>query len=338
MWKWLTVLAAVATLAGSQSGVKPTKDETGVEPEAILWIDPGDPSLRDFENGIGGSESRPEPPFQFVDEDRSGTSSKINVTDGRGRSWNVKWGREVSASVFCTRLVWACGYFTEPEYFIASGRIEGVKGLKRAGSHISHDGSFKRARFQLRSDTPKFVEGRSWTWAENPFVGTRQFQGLKILMLLLSNWDGKDARDFVDGGSRMDSNLGIFLDELTGKPRYFYADDDWGASLGKWGGTLTWTKWDCKGFADQTSDFVKQKKNGELKWGYDGKHEKDLTSDISVADVQWLLQYLGRITDEQIRRGLESSGASPKDTQCYVEALSERIEKLKRIAVPISSR
>ncbi len=340
MWKWLAVLAAVATLFGYQSSTKQTKDEIPAEPEAILWSDPGDPSLRDFENGIGGPERRPEPPFLFVGEDRLGTSSKINVTDGRGRSWNVKWGREVSASIFCTRLLWACGYFTEPEYFVASGRIEGAKGLKRAGSRLSHDGSFERARFQLRSDTPKFLEGRSWTWAENPFVGTHEFQGLKILMLLLSNWDAKDARDFVNapGGSRMDSNLGIFLDELTGKPRYFYADDDWGASLGKWGGTLTWSKWDCNGFADQTSDFVKQTKSGELRWGFNGKHRKDLISGIGVADVQWLLQYLGKITEEQIQLGLEASGANPEETKCYTEALSERIEKLKRISVPISSR
>jgi hypothetical protein len=156
--------------------------------------------------------------FVFVDEDLSGTNAKINVTDGRGRSWNVKWGREGTASVFCTRLVWACGYFAEPEYFVPSGRIESAKGLKRAGSRVSNDGSFERARFQLRSDTPQFLEGRSWTWAENPFLGTHEFQGLKILMLFVSNWDGKDARDFVNGpgGSRMDSNLGIFLDDLTG--------------------------------------------------------------------------------------------------------------------------
>jgi hypothetical protein len=101
---------------------------------------------------------------------------------------------------------------------------------------------------------------------------------------------------------------------------------------------LTWSKWDCEGFANQTSDFVKQTSNGELRWGFKGKHRKDLISDISVADIQWLLQYLGRITDAQIRRGLETSGASPEDTQCYVEALGERIEKLKQIGVPTSSR
>lgn len=52
-------------------------------------------------------------------------------------------------------------------------------------------------RFQLRSDSPKYLPGKGWTWLDNPFVGTRELQGLKILVLLVSNWDTKDARDFV---------------------------------------------------------------------------------------------------------------------------------------------
>jgi hypothetical protein len=286
--------------------------------ENVLWTDPGDPSTFDFTYGIGGPEQQPQPPFQFVDEDMSGTAPKINVTDGRGLAWNVKWRHEARPSVFCTRLVWACGYFVETEYFVPKGRIENVHGLKRASSFVSHDGSFLNARFQLRSGSPKFLKGRHWSWSENPFAGTRELQGLKILMLLLSNWDPKGA------------NLAVFEDDRNGAHRYIYTDDDWGASLGKWGGIFTWSKWDCKGFAAQTADFIKGVEGDRIHWGFSGKHEKTLT-DVTPADVKWILQYLGKITDTQIRQGLEASGATPEETACYAQALRQRIEKLQEV-------
>jgi hypothetical protein len=319
----LAIFAVLAPVAAYQDG----------DHQNILWTDPGDPSALDFKYGVGGSERQPQPPFRFVDEDTSGTAPKINVTDGRGMAWNVKWRHEVRPSTFCTRLVWACGYFVDTEYFVAKGRVEGVQGLKRAKPFISSDGSFANARFQLRTGPPNYMKDKGWSWTSNPFSGTRELNGLKILMLLVSNWDAKDSRDKVStpNGSHMDSNLAIFEDDRTGVRRYLYAEDDWGASMGKWGGLLTWTKWDCKGFQDQTSDFVKGVENGRLRWGFNGKHRKDLTDDISVSDLQWLMQYLGKITDEQIHEGLEASGARPEEITCYSDALRRRIERLRQV-------
>jgi hypothetical protein len=291
----------------------------------VLWTDPGDVASYDFTYGTGGSERQPQPPFQFVNEDLSGTSQKINVTDARGTKWNVKWGREVRSSVFCNRLLWACGYAVETEYFVAQGRIDNVHGLSRAASKISRDGSFVDARFQLRSDSPKYLVRRHWTWKDNPFVGTSPLKGLKILLLLVSNWDTKEA------------NNSIFEDDSSGVPRTLYIDDDWGASLGKWGHTFTWTKWDCRGFTKQTPNFVKSRANGSLKWGFEGKNQDAVTSDITAEDVQWLLQYLGRVTDEQIRTGLAASGATPKEVDCYAQSLRQRIEQLQAVAAAAAS-
>ena len=329
----LTILLSISTVFSSKSSHK--KPQLGQLPpgEKVLWTDPGDVSSLDFTYGVGGAERQPQPPFRFIDEDRSGTIAKVNLIDSRGTNWNVKWGHEARASTFCARLLWACGYFAETEYFLAHGRIEGAHGLKRASSRISDDGSFKDARFQLRKVSPKFLEGYSWAWPSNPFTGTRELQGLKILMLLVSNWDTKDVRDSALGkdGKLKNTNLAIFEDNSSGQPRYLYSDVDWGASLGKWGGRLSWSKWDCKGFAEQTPDFVKGVENGELKWGFDGKHRKDMTEGISVDDVRWLLQYLGKITDVQLRRGLIASGAEPDETDCYTGALRQRIEQLQRV-------
>jgi hypothetical protein len=92
-------------------------------------------------------------------------------------------------------------------------------------------------------------------------------------------------------------------------------------------------KWDCNGFADETDDFVRLRQNGALQWGYGGKHRKDLV-DISASDVQWILKYLGRITDDQLKRGLAASGATPAETDGFARALRLRIQQLQRVAAP----
>lgn len=331
----LAILMAVSTMVAYQDIFK-EKDRPPLPPgKYILWSDPGNVSKLDFRYGVGGSKNQPQPPFQFVDEDMEGSAPKVNVTDSRGVSWNVKWGPEARGSVFSTRLVWASGYYVEPEYFVEQGKIEGAHGLQRAAPRISKDGSFKHARFQKRSGVPKYLAGYGWKWADNPFVDTPQLQGLKILMLLVSNWDNKDARDYAGGllgHSDMDTNLAIFEDKHNGQTRYYFADDDWGGTMGKWGGNLlAWTRWDCKGFASQTPEFLRHKEDGSLRWGYNGKHRSALT-DITVSDIQWLMQYLGKVTDDQIRTGLEASGAKPEEVKCYSHALRQRIEQLRQVA------
>src|SRR5262245_51645689 len=128
----LSILLAIATAFASQQ-TDPIERQRRLPPgKDVLWVDPGDPSLLDFQFGIGGIERQPVAPFSFVNEDMSGTIAKVNVVDAKGVTWNVKFGHEANSSTFCTRLLWACGYFVAPEYFIARGRIEGARDLKRA--------------------------------------------------------------------------------------------------------------------------------------------------------------------------------------------------------------
>jgi hypothetical protein len=141
---------------------------------------------------------------------------------------------------------------------------------------------------------------------------------MRILMLLVSNWDKRD------------SNFGIFEDVTTRKPRYLYIQTDWGASLGSYGNAFTRSKWHCRDFAGQTEGFVKGVENDRIKWGIGD------WDDIAVSDVRWLLQYLGKITDRQIRIGLSTSGATPEETDRCTAALRDRIEQLQR-AVAVQS-
>jgi len=296
----------------------------------ILWHDPGAVESLDFVGGVGGRAAAPKPPFTFIDESTSGSNPKIRVTDASGMEWTVKFGTEVNAETFATRMAWATGYFVEPDYFVASGRVQNVGKLTRAKAHVKSDGSFTDARFEMHREkgVKKFEQEESWGWLKNPFTGTKELNGLKVMFMLLSNWDNKDIRDLKRG-----SNTAIFRYPAkateSGDAEDRYLITDWGGSMGKWGGYLGREKWDCKGFKSQTRDFVKGVRGDFLQFGYSGQHTDDFKSDIRVSDVKWLLQYLGRITDAQIRAGLQSSGATPEEVECFTQSLRERINLLK---------
>ena len=313
---------AVCALAGGETH-KP-KATTTRSSNAVIWRNPGAVEKLDFVGGPGGRSRAPQPPFTFVEEDMGGSNPKMKVTDARGTHWAVKWGPEVKAETFATRLAWAAGYFVEPAYYVAHGKIRGATGLKRAKKELGPDGSFTDARFELRDKSMKMLKDKGWTWSNNPFVGTRELNGLRIVMLLTSNWDNKDARD-VDHGS----NTGIF--EFSDH-RLAYAVTDWGGSMGKWGGVVGREKWDCEGYVSQTPDFIKGVKNDMVEWGYKGARTTDATQGISVADVRWSLQYLGRIRDAQIRAGLQASGATPAEVNCFAPAIRNRINQLRSVA------
>jgi hypothetical protein len=316
----LAILLVISVSLAAHPTDKNSRTKNAPRSGAVLWTDPGDPSQFDFQYGVGGAERQPRPPFRFLNEDLSRSTPKINVIDANGLKWNVKWGHEARPSSFCTRLISACGYFADTEYFIASGRIDGARDLQRARTRVASNGAFKNARFQLRSDSPRYLDDEHWTFKKNPFVGTPEFQGLKILVLLLSNWDTRN------------SNFGIFSDDSTGQERFLYAHTDWGAALGNWGNGLTRSKGECKDFAKQTRRFVKGVRDDVVDFGFGGELE-----DIHVSDVRWLLQYLGKITDGQIRTGLLYSGESLEDADCYTTALKQRIEQLQQVATQSST-
>jgi hypothetical protein len=296
----------------------------------VLWRNPGNVAAMDFTGGPGGRERAPRPPFTFLKEDRSGTNPKVRVRDAAGREWTVKFGPEVSSETFASRLAWAVGYFVEPDYYVASGTIAGTHDLGRAKKYIDSNGSFEDARFKLRvPSVKKFEDEESWRFDQNPFVGSHELTGLRIMLMLTSNWDVKDQRDYKSDGS----NTAIFQVKLpNGTTESRYAYTDWGATMGKWGGFFSREKWDCEGYTDQSPKFVKGVRDGRIEWGFSGKHTEETKSDITPDDVRWLMTYLGQITDDQIRAGLRASGASPEQVACYTSAVRERITELQAVA------
>jgi hypothetical protein len=293
---------------------------------AAIWRDPGPAESIDLAAGPGGRDGAPAPPFTFVEEHTSGSNPCLSVRDHRGRLWRVKWGEEVHTETFAARLAWAAGYFVEVNYFVPAGRIDGAETLQRARRCVEQNGSFRDARFEL--DEPgvvKHFDEHSWAWNDNPFVGTRELNGLKIVMMLLSNWDNKDVRDVARG-----SNTAIFEYRMARnvlEARYLIID--WGAALGTWGSNvLSRGRWDCRAFAAQNDQFILGVEDDAVLWGYKGQRTADAIVGIRPADVRWLHQYLGGLTDNQLAAGLRASGGTESEIEDFTKALRARLDRL----------
>lgn len=302
------------------------------EGKPVLWAEPGRIETTDFTHGAGGAGLAPAPPFHFIKEDDSGTSPKVIVRDAKGVEWRMKGGLEVRAETFVTRFVAALGYYAETTYFLAKGKVEGMHApLRRASGFMNNDGSFTFASFERRDAAVKFLDGEKWSWDQSPFEGSREKKGLKILVMLFSNWDNKDARDEYKG-----SNTSVIS---CGTSKVYFVND-WGQTLGRWGHGGFFGRhsmWDCRAFAAQTPEFVLGTRKGRVRFGYAGQHTEDFKADITVEDVRWLMQYLGRITDAQMRAGLLNSGATREEEDCFSRSIRERIEQLRRVSSPAAA-
>ena len=321
---------AIGAYRISRAGPRPLRSS-----RHVIWRDPGPVERLDLANGPGGPDGAPEPPFRFVEEHLAGSQPCLSVDDARGRRWRVKWGDEVRAENFAIRLVWACGYFSETTYFVPAGELAGAINLQRARSCVSAESRFVDARFELEElHVRKLFEEHSWAWNDNPFVGSRELHGLKILTMLLSDWDTKDRRDVARG-----SNTAIFEHRVSRWRREArYLITDWGGSMGRWGSTIvTRGRWDPEGFEAQTPQFVTGTADGFVQFGYAGQRTADVAAGIRLLDAEWIHGYLQRISDRQLTEGLLASGATDEEARRFTRAIRERVEQLGRAVLDVIS-
>ena len=175
----------------------------------------------------------------------------------------------------------------------------------------------------------KFLGDCNWYWDRPPFGGTRELSGLKVLIMLLANWDNKDARV---AGSGSGPNTAIFELRRPAGPEFIYAFTDWGAGMGSiLGGYSGRSNWRCTEYTSQSAGFVQRVDARQVVFQYDGAVNQGFRTVIPPAHVAWLMRYLGRITDAQLRAGLKASGAGDADVDRFTRALRTRIEELRKI-------
>jgi hypothetical protein len=329
---FLTAAETTQSQSAKPANPKDSKADVAKDGTPVLWVDPGDFSSRNLQYGPGSADLAPAPPFTFVEEDKSGTQPKFTVKDKRGTEWNVKLGIEAQSETAATRLVWAAGYFAEEAYYLREARIDNLVTLTRKTDEIRPGGLVTNARFEpSRPEQKKIGE---WEWEENPFVGTRELDGLKVVMMMLNNWDAHDTNNRIVrvAGSGVAAELRYMVSDL-------------GATLGKAGGVLEHTKSDVKDYRE--SDFVKGVEEGVVKFHYTVRPKglgmfaiiyppyAGRVADISegmkgikVAHARWVGGILARLSDQQLRDAFAAAGYDEATVAGYVGEVRERIQQL----------
>jgi hypothetical protein len=306
------------------------EDEKPVEAARLhnptLWREPKGIADLDLLYGPGRKDGQPVPPFNFQSEDASGTNPKFNVRDAHGTKWRVKLGDEARPEVTASRLLWAVGYFADVDYLVASAKIENLK-LTR-GADMASDGHIHDARFERKPDREKKIG--IWRWKENLFTGTKEFNGLRVMMAVMNNWDLKDV------------NNAVYQDKDSG--RDLFLTSDVGATFGTNG--LSWSKGRSKGNVDtfESSKFITRKTDTEVDFATPAapslmeapnvptyKMRRDLEwigKKIPIADARWIGSLLKQLSQQQLMDAFRAGQFPPEDVEKYVRVLESRINEL----------
>jgi hypothetical protein len=297
---WFALILLLVSLplsAAAQDKNKDKKEKKALTGTPVFWRAPEDIEQRNLLLGAGGEQMKPDVSrVTFIEQKTGGYSTKYRVRDAKGNEWIAKIGKEAQLDTAANRLLWALGYETEIAYLVPKLKIEGK-------------GEYENARLEARPAEVK--RSGNWMWENNPFMTTSEFKALKILMVMINNWDMKDDNNEILAPRGDDSGEG----ELR------YIISDLGGSFGKTGGFLSRSR-------NKPSDYVKadfiKAVNGDLiDFHYSGKNQK-LFENITVADAAWLHKWLNRLSDEQIKDAFRSANYTPEEVDMLAKAFSER--------------
>ena len=295
----------ICMIAVDLSVAKPkSKDKKVPSGTPIFWRRPVDIRNRDLFLGPGGSRMQPDlSRIEFIKEEKGGYSKKFRLRDGSGREWVAKVGKEAQSETSAVRLLWAVGYPTEINYLVPRVTIPGK-------------GTFTNVRFEARPEDVKRVG--EWKWSENPFVQTREYQGLKIMMALINNWDIKDSNNEMLQFRGRDGDVLVYI------------ISDLGATFGHASGTplfwrITRSRNNPKNYAN--SNFLKKVKDNRVELKYGGKNT-GLFKNINVDDATWIASWLSQLSDQQIRDAFRAANYTPSEINLLAGEVRQRTNEL----------
>jgi hypothetical protein len=296
------MIFALASVSGAAQEKKKDTVVAGAKP--VIWEQPE--GERDLYWGPGGEEMKPDlSKVTFVKEDKKGHNKKYEIKDAAGRTWIAKLGSEAQPETAAVRILYGLGYKTEINYLASKLTIPGK-------------GTFENVRLEARPDGIERLD--EWKWKENPFVGTKPLQGLKIMMVFFTNWDLLDLQNKV---------LQV---RDNGSAEHHYVISDLGATFGKLGNNnlpfffrlgrktndpATWNE----------AGFISDIKDGKIDFDFKGKG-RGLMTDITIEQGRWLAEQLKELTDKQITDAFRAANYSPDEVELLKVGFKERVKEL----------
>lgn len=314
------IVAAITIICGGCAGVGvPKAASTPKPPAASMWMAPTDLASRDLFYGPWGVEHAPDPNgvYELVERKHTGVNLGMTVKDARGREWSVKLpypgnlDSEAPVEVALSRLLTAIGYHQPPVYYLPAFHLK-----DDFGQRVVVGG-----RFRLKDETLK--DAGSWKWEDNPFVGTKEYQGLIVLLMMFNSTDLKNTNNTI-----YEHRNGDLVEQ-------WYVTRDIGSALGDWS-PLAPRKNHPASF--EATPFLLGAENGKAQIAYHGWY-KNLTRDrITVEDVVWASELLGRLSDQQWQDAFRAGGYRPEVANRFIKKLKEKIDQGKALASRVADR
>lgn len=320
----LVLLAAIGCVAQQPA-------PAGTIAHAVLWTDPGDIRARDLYWGPGEEERQPKPPFEFLEEDLHGTNPKFDVRDSKDKKWVVKLGAEARPEVVGSRLMWAVGYAANENYFEAQLQVNNLPRLRRGQSFVEGGGRVSNVRLQRH--LPGEKKTSPWDWRHNPFYGTREWNGLRVMMALIRNWDLHDDNNAIFGD---DSGHQIYavtdVGTAFGSPgkRYTSAESKGNLKLFRKGRLISKVEGD---YVDLNFPAMPPLLLHvfEARFYFQQRDTKWIGRHIPRADARWIGSLLAQLSSNQIRDAFRAAGYSPDLADGFTTVLISRIQELNRL-------
>jgi len=279
---------------------------------AELW-QATDIATRDLFYGPWGPERAPDPhaTYGFIERKLHGTNPGITVRDPQGRIWHVKQpthteqGAEGPVEVVLSRVLSAVGYHQPPVYFLPSVTV-----TDDAGTHVEPGG-----RFRLTDKSIKSVG--TWSWQKNPFVGTRPYQGLLVVLEVFGSSDLKNV-----------NNQLYDVKEPGEGPARWYVVRDLGTALGETGRLVP-----LRGNPDifEREPFILNVKDGFVRFNYHG-WQQELFRRITPQDLAFAVDLLQPLTDRQWHDAFRAGGYPRPTAERFITRLRQRIDEARRVA------
>jgi len=295
----LFALAALPVAAWQQTPSKAEAREARIEE---LWVEP-QPN-RNLYYGVGGRELAPDPNerYQVREIKLRGFSEGYTVVDSKDREWSTKAPPEAFTEIAASRILWGLGFHQPPNYLLTEWKADGARSPNPQ----------LPARF--REKAPKYnglEAGGTWSFKDNPFVGTRPMGGLLVMQAILANPDIKASNNTIY----------TLTSAAEGATRW-YVVRDLGYSLGSTG--FNSPRADIEAF--ERGPFIRSVAGGKVQF-YFGGQNKAMLENVTVADVQWACQRLGKLTDEQWRDAFRAAAYEPSVAERYIVKLKAKIKE-----------
>ena len=322
---------------------QPKDSESAKRPEAellkkaepVFWVDPGDIRSKDLFHGPGGVGGEPKLPLKYVKEDKGGTTPKFEVEDANGTKWKAKLGDETQPEVVASRILWAVGFAANTNYVIPETTIAGIETQQKRGRLLIGPGG-RLANVRLQRTNRDWEKVGAWNWRDKRNKGRREFNGLRVMMAVLNNWDLKGQNNAI-------------FSEKDDPSKLLFGTSDVGASFGMSGRSYTdeMTKNNVNAYAKHkfvskvTKDYVDFNFPThpsiihifmfEWIWYFQQMRNHWIGRHIPLEDARWVGSLLGQLSPQQIRDAFRAGNYTADETERFASALEARIAALQKL-------